>query len=142
MNLPELPWLDVRHTADLIAAAAGQAWIERRGDAVGVEVRRSGEDVVRDPVLAVGVAIIAAGIPIVAARQRQPLSQLVLDLGREVPVAVSSSPPLTNRGRPADGIRVGLPEELVVERTALAVRGKVAKVAIWHEVVVVVVPGT
>ncbi len=112
---PNLIWLDVGSAAHIVAAAARQPRIERCLDAERVVVRRADEQVVGHALAAAGLARVAAVVVVVAAGDRKPGPELVLDFGREVPVGVALAVAFQHCRIPAGRVRVVLAEVVVVD---------------------------
>src|SRR5688500_10572850 len=105
-----------------------------RRDAVRVVVLGTDQQVVRDALPAATLACVAAVIPVVTASDAESRAQLVLDLGREIPVGVALAVAAQDLGIPARRVRVVLTEVAVADRAALPVDLEVAEVAVRHEV--------
>src|SRR5262249_21901057 len=86
------------------------------------------------------VAEVAAVVVVVPAGDADAFSQLMLGLGRDVPVVVPLAVAGENSRVDLHGVRIVLPEVLVRNRPALAVLSEVAQVAVGREVMVGVVP--
>ena len=138
LDLTVLSGLDVIQATHFLAAVR-EAGIGRYRDAVLIEVIRTHQLVVEGAQLAVILRVIPGGVPVVADGDRQAVHQLLLYLGRQIPVAVAQ--PVQHIRIPLGSVRVVLPEVRVADLAALPVRAKVPEVAVGDVVRVSVVPG-
>ena len=137
LDLTVLSGLDVIQATHFLAAVR-EASVGRYRDAVLIVVIRTHQLVVEGAQLAVILRVIPGGVPVVADGDRQAVHQLLLYLGRQIPVAVAQ--PVQHIRVPLDGVRVVLPEVRIADSPALPVRAKVPEVAVGHVVPVGVVP--
>jgi hypothetical protein len=121
--------------ADFLAAPTGQPRIGRRHHAERRVGRRGDQQVVGD-------RLISPPASIIASLEAEPLGELVLDRGRELPVEAAIEESAIDLRIELRDVRARRAKVEVGEAPALAVRLKVPQVAIGDEVAIRVGPVT